>query len=323
MDGGAGIDRLRGGLGDDTYDLAVTGDVVVEVLNAGVDTVRAGYTYILRTNVENLVLTGSTDLNGTGNDLGNHLIGNGGSNLLVGLGGDDTLLGGAGIDRLEGGAGNDIYIIDAGDVVIELADGGSADLIRSRTSRVLDANVENLQLMGSAQVNGTGNALGNWMAGNIGANVLSGREGNDNLQGGGGADRLWGGAGQDRLQGGAGLDILSGGLGNDSFVFTGLAQAGDVIIDFRNAAGDNDIFRISAAGFGGGLVGGRQLMASQFQISEDTVLQGAAEANIRFIFESDATKLWFDSNGSAAGGLLLVADLQAGASMGPADIWLM
>lgn len=323
LQGGAGIDTLRGGLGADTYLLSVAGDVIVEAPDGGGDTVLAGYTYTLLGNLENLLLTGTGNLKGTGNELGNHLVGNSGSNVLVGRGGNDTLQGGAGVDRLDGGAGNDIYITDAADVVMELASGGTADLIRSAFSRALDANVEHLELLGTARINGTGNALANSVTGNSGVNTLSGLGGNDILQGGGGADRLLGGAGHDRLQGGAGLDNLSGGLGNDSFVFASRAQAGDVITDFRNVVGDNDDFRIGAAAFGGGLEGGRQLLASQFQVAMDNVLQGPAEANIRFIFEIDATKLWFDSNGSAAGGLMLVADLQAGARMGPSDIWLM
>ena len=76
------------------------------------------------------LLTGTGNLKGTGNELGNHLVGNSGSNVLVGRGGNDTLQGGAGVDRLDGGAGNDIYITDAADVVMELASGGTADLIR-------------------------------------------------------------------------------------------------------------------------------------------------------------------------------------------------
>jgi Ca2+-binding RTX toxin-like protein len=106
------------------------------------------------------------------------------------------------------------------------------------------------------------------------------------------------------------------------FIFASRAEAGDVITDFRNLSGDNDRFHISAAGFGGGLVAGRALSASQFQTANDNLLQGKAEASIHFIWEADATRLWYDSNGSGAGGLLLVADLRAGARIGAGDIWL-
>ena len=161
------------------------------------------------------------------------------------------------------------------------------------------------------------------VTGDARANTLRGGVGTDTLVGGGDNDRLDGGAGADKLQGGAGVDNVSGGLGNDTFVFAAPGEAGDSVTDLRNVSGDNDLFHISAAAFGSGLVGGRQLAASQFQIANDTVLQGSAEANIRFIFEADVAKLWFDSNGSAAGGLRLVADLQAGVTMAGADIWLM
>ena len=48
--------------------------------------------------IENLTLTLSGNINGTGNALDNVIIGNAGNNLLAGLGGADTLIGGAGID---------------------------------------------------------------------------------------------------------------------------------------------------------------------------------------------------------------------------------
>ncbi|WP_281174391.1 DUF4214 domain-containing protein [Skermanella stibiiresistens] len=56
----------------------------------------------------NLVLTGTTNLNGTGNDLDNKIAGNGGNNVLYGKAGDDTLNGGAGDDQIDGGDGVDM-----------------------------------------------------------------------------------------------------------------------------------------------------------------------------------------------------------------------
>jgi Ca2+-binding RTX toxin-like protein len=241
---------------------------------------------------------------GSGNDLYD---GRGG--IVVGQirlgGGDDQAFLGDAAETVHGGAGNDNFVLgSAGHSIIE-DQGGGIDTVQAAVSHTLSAHVEKLRLTGAAALNGTGNGLANVLTGNTGANTLKGMGGND------------------RLTGGLGHDTVTGGLGNDVFVFAALADAGDVVTDFRNLSGNNDRFLISAAAFGGGLAGGQQLSASQFQVANDNVLQGKAEAGIRFIFEADATKLWYDSNGSAAGGLRLVADLQSGATMSAADIWLM
>jgi Ca2+-binding RTX toxin-like protein len=121
------------------------------------------------------------------------------------------------------------------------------------------------------------------------------------------------------LIGGIGADILTGGAGNDTFVYNSTANGGDTIKDFSRAVGNHDIFWINAAGFGGGLVDG-SLNANQFQVSANHV---ALNANVRFIFDSSDNSLWFDANGSANGGQTMLADLQAGATVGITDIFLI
>ncbi|QSJ16083.1 FG-GAP repeat protein [Nostoc sp. UHCC 0702] len=108
LDGGAGSDRLLGGTGNDTYIVDTIRDIVIENAGAGEDTVQSAVNYTLTANVEYLILTGTANTTGTGNDLDNIITGNIGNNLLKGLGGNDTLLGNAGDDTLIGGAGNDI-----------------------------------------------------------------------------------------------------------------------------------------------------------------------------------------------------------------------
>jgi len=197
LNGGPGADTMHGGAGNDTYVVDHAGDLVTENASAGIDTVQSSITYALGSNVENLTLTGTAAINGTGNAFDNVITGNSAINVLAGGAGNDTLDGGAGADRMVGGAGNDTYVVDnAGDLAIENANEGT-DTVQSSVSYILGANVEHLTLTGSAAVNGTGNALDNVISGNSAANVLSGGAGNDTLNGAAGADRLIGGAGHD------------------------------------------------------------------------------------------------------------------------------
>ena len=98
LNGGAGADTLIGGTGNDLYIVDNTGDVVIENANEGMDAIQASVSYMLSANVENLILTGAGNINGTGNALDNVITGNSGNNTLIGLGGADMLDGGAGSD---------------------------------------------------------------------------------------------------------------------------------------------------------------------------------------------------------------------------------
>lgn len=137
LDGGSGNDTLIGGVGNDTYVVNTTGDVVTEQASQGIDTIRSSVTLTLGTNVENLVLTGTSVINGTGNVLDNLLTGNSGTNTLTGAAGSDTLDGAAGTDTLTGGAGSDTYLHGRGygaDTTIENdATAGVTDVVRFLT----------------------------------------------------------------------------------------------------------------------------------------------------------------------------------------------
>jgi Ca2+-binding RTX toxin-like protein len=109
LDGKAGIDTMLGGLGNDSYVVDNTGDVVTENFAEGTDKVSSKVTYTLPANVENLTLTGTLAIDGTGNDQANKITGNSGNNQLNGGAGNDTLNGGSGADTLTGGAGKDIF----------------------------------------------------------------------------------------------------------------------------------------------------------------------------------------------------------------------
>ncbi|GEO18204.1 putative Ig domain-containing protein [Microvirga aerophila] len=106
LTGGSGADILTGGLGNDLYIIDAQ-DVVSEAGGGGIDTIQAAVATSLGAGFENLTLTGIGNINGTGNELGNLIIGSSGNNLLSGLAGDDTLQGGRGTDSLSGGEGDD------------------------------------------------------------------------------------------------------------------------------------------------------------------------------------------------------------------------
>jgi Ca2+-binding RTX toxin-like protein len=211
MNGGTGSDAMLGGAGNDTYYVDDAKDTVVEKAGEGTDTVFSSVSFTLGANIENLTLTGTASINGTGNDLGNYLTGNSGSNVLTGGAGNDVLNGGGGADKMIGGAGNDIYLVDnTADLVVETATGGT-DSVMSSVTFTLSANVENLTLTGTGAISGTGNNLANVITGNAGNNVLSG---------GGGSDILYGGGGNDVMTGGSGADIFYAAKGSSLLTIT-------------------------------------------------------------------------------------------------------
>ena len=181
IDGGTNADIMIGQLGNDTYIVDNAGDMVQENADEGIDTVQSSIDYTLSSNIENLILTGTVGINGTGNNLDNSITGNAGGNLING---------GVGADTMTGGAGNDTYIVDnAGDMIQENADEGS-DTVQSSIDYTLGSNLENLILTGSA-ISATGNELNNIITGNAGNNVMDG---------------------------GIGADFMSGRAGNDTYI---------------------------------------------------------------------------------------------------------
>jgi serralysin len=186
LDGGLGADKMSGGGGNDIYVVDDAGDQAIETAGAGTDTVQSSVSFTLGANVENLTLTGSAAINGTGNTLANVINGNSGDNILNG---------GAGADIMTGGAGKDTYVVDnAGDSIVETA-GADSDTVTASVSYTLTAGaaIETLRTTsdnGTGAINLTGNALAQEIIGNAGANalkdgagagdVLRGLDGNDN-----------------------------------------------------------------------------------------------------------------------------------------------
>jgi len=260
ISGGSSWNHLYGGDGDDIVSSGTNGSVLYG--DAGNDTLNGS--------IETDALWGGAD-----NDI---LNGNAGNDVLYGEDGDDRLDGGLGADTLKGGDGADTYVVDdAGDIVSEFYGDGAIDTVESwMASYTLGNAVENLTLMGTADVDGTGNHLSNVIYGNSGNNVLNGVTGfnklygedgddtlivgdeagqlrggfgNDTLIGSAGDDGLWGGEDDDFIIGGAGDDrIGSGALGDDLIVF-GNGDDNDIIYGFDAGAASVDIIDITDFGF--------------------------------------------------------------------------
>jgi Ca2+-binding RTX toxin-like protein len=293
LDGQSDADQMVGGNGNDTFVVQEKGDTVSELFTLGTDTVRSSIdfnlnnTTIVQGNVENLTLTGTQDINGTGNVLNNLLIGNSGDNRLNGLTGADTM---------RGGAGDDTYFVDqAGDVVDEaVAGSGGIDLIRSAgTFSLSGANVrgsiENLDLLEGGNFNGAGNGLNNVIDGNTGINDLMGLGGND---------------------------VLTGFRGADTFVFSAALNAAtnvDTITDFNVV---DDTIRLENA-FMTALSTG-QLSADAFHIGAS-----AADASDRIVYNSNNGVLTYDADGSGAGAAIKFAELDTGLLLTSADFFIV
>jgi Ca2+-binding RTX toxin-like protein len=231
INGGAGADTMTGGAGNDTYVVDNAGDLVKENAGEGIDTVQTALAYTLGANLEYLVLTGTADINGTGNTLDNRLTGNAGNNILNG---------GIGADVMAGGLGDDTFIVDnVNDIITEFT-GEGIDLAQASVTYTLRSGIENLTLTGAAAIDGTGNAVANFIRGNNAANTLDGGSGNDTLYGNGGDDTLVGGSGNDLLQGNTGNDNMTGGIGNDIYYVDAL---GDVVTE--NGGEGTDLVRSS------------------------------------------------------------------------------
>jgi len=260
-------DTLIGGAGSDTYVLT-RADIIQEQVNGGTDTIQSSISFslvdadgngTLGGNVENLTLTGSSNLNGTGNTLSNVITGNAGNNVMNGGTGIDTVsyaaataavtvnlalttaqaTGGAGsdtitnfenltgsafTDNLTGNTGNNR--LDGGLLNDTMAAG--TDTVISAVTWTLQSTLENLTLSGTVAINGSGNSAANILIGNAANNTLTGNAGNDNLNGGAGNDTLIGSAHNDRLTGGTGADV---------FVFNSTVGS-DTITDFVSGTDD-------------------------------------------------------------------------------------
>lgn len=124
------------------------------------------------------------------------------------------------------------------------------DMLMTSGNVALKTGLNNVTLLGNADLSAGGNGSDNAITGNAGANrvngaggrdVLKGMDGNDLLFGSAGSDTLLGGNGNDRIDGGIDNDLMSGNAGADSFAFAD-SFGRDTVTDFTRSAGDRLVF---------------------------------------------------------------------------------
>lgn len=363
LTGGIGTDTMVGGAGNDIYIVDNTQDLVTEMVNEGTDLVKTRVSYGLSDNVENLIITGTSAINGTGNALNNTLTGNNAVNILT------------------GGVGDDTYVVGAGDSVVE-ANNEGVDLVRSKVTFTLSANVENLTQTGTTAINGTGNALDNTLTGNSAANMLNGDAGNDRLVGGAGADTLVGGTGNDTFVVDVATDIvtenanegtdtietaitytLGGNIENLTLTGTAARNGTGNVLDNR-LIGNNAVNTLSG-GLGNDLLTGglgtdkfvfnTALNAStnkdtitDFSVVDDTIKLGktiftkftapktisagsfvsgagavALDSNDYLIYDTTNGSLYYDADGNGAGTQVEFVQLMGNPTLTAADFWVV
>jgi len=304
LNGKGGIDTLIGGKGNDTYVVDSTSDTIIEYSGGGShDLVQSSVTYTLSTYLNDLTLTGTSAINGTGNSFENMIQGNDASNVLKGGGGNDSIQGGAD-DSLFGEAGND-YLVGY-DISLDESiyiDGGDGNDFITSSSAGIYGGAGDDTLSGGTSCSIYGGSGNDVLSGD--ESFIYGEAGNDTLSGD--YSNLFGGNGNDVLTGraskygGNGNDTLIGVAGDDYFGFDAPTAGVDTIRNF--SVDDGDQIFVSASGFGGGLIEGSVITPAQFHIG------AAADASDRFIYNASTGALFFDIDGIGSSSQVQLATL--------------
>ncbi len=230
---------------------------------------------------------GDDNLNGSdGND---NIYGDSGNDVLIGGAGFDFIYGGEGDDFLNasladddnlfGGIGNDIYLLSRSnsDTITEGFNQGIDTVWSSVTNNLINPHLENLVLLGAANINGGGNNLGNQITGNSGNNSLFGF---------------------------GGSDILTGGGGNDQFFFnralpaSGIDTINDFVVGSEKIVLDKTFFPALET------VAGNLLLATDFAVIDSVAIAEEAQAATsgeEIVYNRQTGNLFYNADGAALG----------------------
>lgn len=325
LDGGEGTDRLDGGQGNDTY-IVTSGDILVAD-PGGIDTLQTSVSWnISPTAIENVIVTGSANVNVDGNALANLIIGNDSANVVNARAGSDTIY---------GNGGNDSFLMSMGGTSSfgnDWIDGGSgSDLVEfgANAQSALVADLAAGWVTGGEAGGGGSSTIlnmerfiaGNFadrVSGNASANNFYGGLGNDTLLGLAGSDSLNGADGNDRLDGGSSVDTLFGGAGGDSFVFTASAGSAnaDRISDF--AAGTDQLLFENAVFTGLGVNADWAAGDGRFYAAAGAT--SAHDTSDRLVYNTTNGNLYYDADGAGGAAAQLVATLANLPALSASDI---
>ncbi len=356
LNGGTGADQMAGRTGNDIYVVDNAGDVVIEASAQGTDTVNSALSFSLAgRHIEHLTLTGTANINGTGNSFNNVLTGNAGANVLT------------------GSTGNDTYVVNnTTDKVIEAGSQGTDKVNSSVSFSLAGQHIEHLTLTGSANINAKGNGLNNTLIGNAGKNVLAASTGADRMEGKAGSDTYYvdnagdrvveangqgtdkvyssvsfsfsgqyienltltgsahisgtgnslantitGNAGNNVLNGSTGRDTLTGAGGADHFFFNTALSSTTNVDRITDYSVASDTIRLENSIFTAvGATG--TLAAAAFRIGA-----AAADATDRIIYNSATGALLYDADGSGAGAARQFATLDDGLALTRSDFLIV
>jgi Ca2+-binding RTX toxin-like protein len=237
--GGSGGDALAGNGASDVYGVDSLSDSITEGSGGGEDTVWSSITLSLGGHVENLLLTGTSNINGTGNALINKITGNSASNTLYGgdqndtidLGGNSTVnwdyaYGGPGDDTITGGTGWVQISGEAGNDTIDVSGAG----VNTGKYTYVQGGADNDTITGSLGID--------YLYGDGGNDTINAGDGNDIINGGAGTDTIDAGAGNDTITSGngEGPDGIDGGADSDTLSLNRSSSAAVNIVDFSSPA---------------------------------------------------------------------------------------
>ena len=355
--GGAGADTLTikgagvalGGTGNDTLRFATSGKADLDYMEAAYWSAQQGIVANLTAAVRGGVAAGNATAGfavkdgegGTDRLFGVHRISDSahGDTFFI----DTTYKNSYSEAEISLTGGNDyVKVIGAARVLVSYSTAEGAVLADLRAGYATDRSEASLfigydRLIGVTNLRG--GKFGDLLTGSDGANQIRGRQGNDTiyglagndklygdnrqndtmtgndiLDGGAGNDELGGGRGNDTLTGGVSADLLIGGLGRDVFRFNvALTTANaDHILDFSVVDDTIQLDNAVMAALGGtGALAGAKFHKSTAGV--------AADAADRIIYDTDGGQLWYDANGSAAGGRALIALLTTKPPLTAAD----